>query len=98
MRRVAALEKAASDRANRKAEREAASIQRKAFKKVGSATMQMVRKAARDRATLAKREARRRGDNKPTEEYNRQREENARKKQKKKTISPTRSLCHREIY
>ena len=83
MRRVAALEKAASDRANRKAAREAASIKRKAFRKVGGATMQMARKAARDRATLAKREARRRGDNKPTEEYNRQREENARNKPKR---------------
>ena len=88
MRRVAALEKAASDRANRKAAREAASIQRKAFRKVGGATMQMARKAARDRATLAKREARRRGNNKPTEEYNRQREENARKKRKKRPFHP----------
>ena len=88
MRRVAALEKVASDRANRKAAREAASIQRKAFRKVGGATMQMARKAARDRATLAKREARRRGNNKPTEEYNRQREENARKKRKKRPFHP----------
>lgn len=84
MRRVAALEKVASDRANRKAAREAASIQKKAFRKVGGATMQMARKAARDRATLARREARRRGNNKPTEEYNRQREENATKKPKRK--------------
>ena len=78
--RNAALEKAASDRAIRKEAKKAATRLRRSQKEIAKRAMQLARRLARERARDARRAAKRAGNNKPTEEYNRQREENASKK------------------
>lgn len=78
--RNAALEKAASDRAIRKEAKKAATRLRRSQREIAKRAMQLARRLARERARDARRAAKRAGNNKPTEEYNRQREENARKK------------------
>ena len=86
--RNAALEKAASDRAIRKEAKKAATRLRRSQREIAKRAMQLARRLARERARDAKRAAKRAGNNKPTEEYNRQREENARKKRKKRPFHP----------
>ena len=78
--RNAALEKSASDRAIRKEAKKAATRLRRSQREIAKRAMQLARRLARERARDARRAAKRAGNNKPTEEYNRQREENARKK------------------
>ena len=86
--RNAAREKSASDRAIRKEAKKAATRLRRSQREIAKRAMQLARRLARERARDARRAAKRAGNNKPTEEYNRQREENARKKRKKRPFHP----------
>lgn len=58
--RNAAMEKAASDRAIRRAEKKARTAQSSSMKEIGKRAAQIARRLARDRATQARREAKRR--------------------------------------
>ena len=86
--RNAAREKSASDRAIRKEAKKAATRLRRSQREIAKRAMQLARRLARERARDARRAAKRAGNNKPTEEYNRQREENASKKRKKRPFHP----------
>ena len=86
--RNAALEKAASDRAIRKEAKKAATRLRRSQREIAKRAMQLARRLARERARDARRAAKRAGNNKPTDDYNREREENAKKKRKKRPFHP----------
>ena len=86
--RNAALEKAASDRAIRKQAKKAATRLRRSQREIAKRAMQLARRLARERARDARRAAKRAGNNKPTDDYNREREENAKKKRKKRPFHP----------
>lgn len=86
--RVAKRERIASERAAKREAKKAATRERQALRQTGKRAAQMARKLARKRARDARDAAKPAGNNKPTDDYNRQREENARKKRKKRPFHP----------